>query len=570
MTWTGVALAFPASKNRSLANGCSADGSIIVGNASNNSGQQSAVVWVSGTPTVLPSVTPTGTKDNATCCSADGTIIVGYSNSGTNKRHATYWTGGPTWVSPVAHDLGLLAGGLESFAFGCSSDASLIVGANTDGVTFSPVVWTSFGAAVALPGTANDYGALACNSAGTIIFGGGHNLTGIPVTPAVKWTGGPAWSITSLGDQVGAIGPSGADFCNSTGSVVVGQSSDSSGNHYASTWSGTTLTVLAGPAGGAASTLFGCDASGLNFVGVSAAGVAELWVSGTAQNLPGVSGFSAVTEATAISADASTIVGVGTLTSGGHLQAIKWTSSVTSNVATMADLFFANTQSFVDFTQTANRRKFIFVNGGAQNLQPDGSGPFAVSPPVFLSVEGSDVPSDFTTNHGRGGSFFQAGPALTDGATDPPPVTLSTQSTSTTVPFSGILGDYLTGNIYVFDPNTVTDNEQPRKWLRRWRALPSETTSAVSFSYLSIDMETGTDVPAGTNPQVVLRWSDDGGKTWAGNRIIPVGPTGQTTWVVKFNRLGSTQRFSGSTRMFELSSTDPFKAILLSAEVLTK
>lgn len=237
---------------------------------------------------------------------------------------------------------------------------------------------------------------------------------------------------------------------------------------------------------------------------------------------------------------------------------------------TIADLFFANTPGFVDFTEPANRRKFIAVNGGAQNLQSDGSGPFAVSPPVFLSLQGSDPPNMFADNRGRGGVFVRGGADLVAGASDPPEVTVTTLSVATTVPFSSVLGDYLTGNIYAFNPDTLADNGSPRKWLRRWRALPGDTTSAITFSYLAIDMETGTEVPPGTNPQLVLRWSDDGGKTWGGNRIIPVGVTGQTAFTVKSNRLGSTSRFGGSTRIFELSSTDPFKVSIISAEVMTK
>ena len=149
-------------------------------------------------------------------------------------------------------------------------------------------------------------------------------------------------------------------------------------------------------------------------------------------------------------------------------------------------------------------------------------------------------------------------------------MTNTTGSAATTVPFAAVLGDYLTGNIYAFNPDTLTDNGARRKWVRRWRALPGETNSAITFSYLAVDMETGIQVPPGTNPQLVLRWSDDGGKTWAGNRIIPVGVTGATAFVVKFNRLGSTTRFGGSTRIFELSSADPFKVSIIGAEVLTK
>lgn len=238
--------------------------------------------------------------------------------------------------------------------------------------------------------------------------------------------------------------------------------------------------------------------------------------------------------------------------------------------ATLADLFFAATPSFVDFTEEPNRRRFIAINGGAQNLQPDGQGPYAVTPPVFLSLEGTAAANTFAQNKGRGGNFLITGPDLVDGPSNPPGSTTSIDVAAGTIPFSGVLGDYLTGNIYAFNQDALTDNGTRRKWVRRWRALPSQTTSTITFSYLAVDMETGTEVPAGTNPQLVLRWSDDGGKTWSGNRIIPVGATGKTAFTVKFNRLGSTKRFGGSTRIFELSSTDPFKVSIMSAAVLTK
>lgn len=241
-----------------------------------------------------------------------------------------------------------------------------------------------------------------------------------------------------------------------------------------------------------------------------------------------------------------------------------------SLTATLADLFFSATPSFMDFTEEPLRRRFIAINGGAQSLQPDGSAPLAVTPPVFLSLEGANPPNTFAQNKGRGGNFTLSGPDLTAGATNPPDTTETIVTAAGTIPFSGVLGDYLTGNIYAFNQATLTDNGSPRKWVRRWRALPTQTTSNSTFSYLAVDMETGTEVPPGTNPQVVLRWSDDGGKTWAGNRIVPVGANGATSFTVKFNRLGSTDRFGGSTRIFELSSTDPFKVSLISAEVLSK
>lgn len=251
--------------------------------------------------------------------------------------------------------------------------------------------------------------------------------------------------------------------------------------------------------------------------------------------------------------------------------ALYLSGSPVSLEATLADLFFAATPSFVDFTSVANRRQFINVNGGAQNIKPDGSGPYAVTPPVFLSLEGvAPNPDTFAINKGRGGNFTLTGPDLTAGATNPPSTEFTVTTPTGTVPFTGVLGDYQNGNIYAFNPDTLTDNGAPRKWLRRWRALPGDTTSAVSFAYLNLNLETGTEIPPGSNPQLVLRWSDDGGKTWSGNRIIAVGATGETAFTVKANRLGSTSRFSASTRIFELSSTDPFKVSIISAEVLVK
>ncbi len=131
----------------------------------------------------------------------------------------------------------------------------------------------------------------------------------------------------------------------------------------------------------------------------------------------------------------------------------------------------------------------------------------------------------------------------------------------------GVLGDYLTGNLYAFNPQTLLDNGTQRKWLRRWRALPQATMNAVKYAWLAIKMQTGIGVPDGTVPQLVLRWSDDDGRTWSDERIIEAGQSGHTTQLIKWNRLGMTRRFSGSDRIFELSSSDPFMASIIDAEV---
>jgi hypothetical protein len=258
---------------------------------------------------------------------------------------------------------------------------------------------------------------------------------------------------------------------------------------------------------------------------------------------------------------------------GPHIPNIVLSIAVALNVAppaptdlTLADLWFGPTSGFVDFTAASNRRNFISYNGGAQNLGANGQNPFQVSPPVFLTRT-SAIADTFAANNGRGGQFFVSGGSLADGATNPPGTTSSTQSFTPYPSGQGVLGDYLTGNLYQFNPAQLLDNGTKRKWVRRWRALPKATMTAVKFNYLAVSMETGIGMADGFTPQLVLRWSDDGGWTFSDPRIIPVGAKGQTAFTIKANRLGMTRRWAGSDRIFELSSTDPFVVAILDAEV---
>lgn len=133
------------------------------------------------------------------------------------------------------------------------------------------------------------------------------------------------------------------------------------------------------------------------------------------------------------------------------------------------------------------------------------------------------------------------------------------------------VGDYTNGNLYNLADDWPYDNGAARKWLRSWRALPKPSEQPVTFHSLRIDMQTGTPLnqgaPYSDNPQVMLRWSDDGGHTWSVPRLGAVGAIGQTARRVKFNRLGSTRRNHGLDRIFELSSTDQFFVSLMGAEL---
>lgn len=130
-----------------------------------------------------------------------------------------------------------------------------------------------------------------------------------------------------------------------------------------------------------------------------------------------------------------------------------------------------------------------------------------------------------------------------------------------------VVGDYRNGNLYGLNDNTYTDDGTPHKWVRSWRALaPSEPQGMpMSFDELQILMETGVTVLDGTNPQITLRWSDDGGFTWTGQLILAAGKPGQTAWRVIARRLGSTKIGTGMDRIWEISGSDPLRVSITGA-----
>ena len=72
-------------------------------------------------------------------------------------------------------------------------------------------------------------------------------------------------------------------------------------------------------------------------------------------------------------------------------------------------------------------------------------------------------------------------------------------------------------------------------------------------------------VVQGANPQLMLRWSDDGGHTWNGERTTSMGRIGQYGTRAIFRRLGMTLKLRD--RVYEISGTDPVKVAIMGAEL---
>ena len=92
--------------------------------------------------------------------------------------------------------------------------------------------------------------------------------------------------------------------------------------------------------------------------------------------------------------------------------------------------------------------------------------------------------------------------------------------------------------------------------LRRFRRTPhlSDEHRRLVFPYFELAAEVGVGLAAGqgVDPQVMLRYSNDGGKTWGIERTRSVGRQGIYDQRVRWDLCGS-----GRDRVWEVSSTDP-------------
>lgn len=133
-----------------------------------------------------------------------------------------------------------------------------------------------------------------------------------------------------------------------------------------------------------------------------------------------------------------------------------------------------------------------------------------------------------------------------------------------------IVGDYERSNLYYLDLNEYEDLFEPMKWLRSWRALPTGQNNLKRTVHhsLQLDIETGVGLNNGTgsNPQVMLRWSDDGGHTWSSEHWVPMGQVGRYGTRVIWRRLGMTDKIRD--RVYEVSGTDPVKIAIMGAELI--
>ena len=171
--------------------------------------------------------------------------------------------------------------------------------------------------------------------------------------------------------------------------------------------------------------------------------------------------------------------------------------------------------------------------------------------------------------------------------------------------FQGIVlvGDWQNGQIYQLDPTNYTDNGNTIRRLRRAPHLvtdlqrqyfdefqiqfqPGVGTTGLSnqegqfaqdpliiraaevltitpFEELIIGQQANINaLTVTTNPQAMLRWSNDGGSTWSNEHWSNIGQLGKYQNRIIWRRLGWSR-----DRIFEVVVTDPIKAVIVSANL---
>lgn len=126
-----------------------------------------------------------------------------------------------------------------------------------------------------------------------------------------------------------------------------------------------------------------------------------------------------------------------------------------------------------------------------------------------------------------------------------------------------LVGDWESGKVYRLDPDVYTDNGDPIQRIRRAQTI-TEEGKRLFFEELRIDMETGVGLATGqgSEPLLMLRYSNDGGHTWSNEKTRSIGVTGDYDKQARFGPTGS-----GRNRVWEISFTDPCKFVVLGASV---
>ena len=127
-----------------------------------------------------------------------------------------------------------------------------------------------------------------------------------------------------------------------------------------------------------------------------------------------------------------------------------------------------------------------------------------------------------------------------------------------------VAGDRSNSKVYVLSDDAYSLNGDV---LCRERTSPTISAGGALMlnNALMIECEVGVGLNGtvqGSDPMIMLTWSDDGGKTWSNGRTKSLGKIGEARKRIIFERLGSCRQ-----RIYKIRITDPVPVDLLAAKV---
>lgn len=122
------------------------------------------------------------------------------------------------------------------------------------------------------------------------------------------------------------------------------------------------------------------------------------------------------------------------------------------------------------------------------------------------------------------------------------------------------VSDYANGKLYRLDPGVYTDNGMPivRELVGRHQMSGNWSV----FDELWLDMESGVGISfgQGSDPQIMMQISKDGGHTWGPEIWAPFGKIGEYRRRAAFRRLGRARDW-----IFKFRISDPVKTVFVGA-----
>lgn len=124
-----------------------------------------------------------------------------------------------------------------------------------------------------------------------------------------------------------------------------------------------------------------------------------------------------------------------------------------------------------------------------------------------------------------------------------------------------LVGDWESGKVYSLEMDVYEDDEDPILRKRVTQTI-AEDGARLFFEELIVDMETGVGLASGqgSDPMLMLRYSNNNGHTWSNTKQKSIGAQGEYSARVKFGPTGAARN-----RVWELTMTDPVKFAVFGA-----